>query len=85
MNKTERLWHYMNKIIEALDTLGIPREIPKGSFYDVTADTIARINKFLQNPLFFLETNNRPKIRQIRAWNSPKCPSFVIEIESAQT
>ncbi len=65
-----------------MNTLCIPKEIPKGSFCDLTADAIARINEFLQNPTFFLETNNRPEISQIRGCIRPKSPSFVFENES---
>ena len=38
MNNTERMWHMMEQIDKMLDTLGIPKEPPKGSFYDLTTD-----------------------------------------------
>ena len=42
MNKTERLYNQMEKL---MDTLGIPREIPKGSFYDITDEEKEMNNK----------------------------------------
>ena len=38
MNKQELLLHYMDTIDKMLDTLGIPGEIPKGSFYDLSTE-----------------------------------------------
>ena len=38
MKEQERMWQYMDKIDTILDALGKPKEIPKGSFYDLSAD-----------------------------------------------
>ena len=38
MTDTERMWQYMEVIDKVLDALGIPKEPPKGSFYDLSAD-----------------------------------------------
>ena len=32
------MWQYMDKLDTMLDALGIPKEPPKGSFYDLTSD-----------------------------------------------
>ena len=38
MNNTELMWQAMDNIDKMLDKLGIPKEPPKGSFYDLSAD-----------------------------------------------
>jgi len=38
MKHIERMWQQMDKIDKILDTLGIPKEPPKGSFYDFSSD-----------------------------------------------
>ena len=38
MNNTELMWQAMDNIDKMLDKLGIPKEPPKGSFYDFSAD-----------------------------------------------
>ena len=38
MNNIELMWQAMDNIDKMLDKLGIPKEPPKGSFYDFSAD-----------------------------------------------
>ena len=38
MNNTELMWQAMDNIDKMLDKLGIPKEPPKGSFYDLSVD-----------------------------------------------